>query len=291
MWRIVLAGLRVATALYPRSRAMTRVFWGATALLAGFLGYQGYVWLYASKGSLSADQASAVREAVGSALDEFAAKGGGFPARAGIMHLRNDPTDGATRILRHELESRPGWVPVDSSPVKAFLQGIAQTVQDATSADEYLRPGSRVGIDVVFYGTLRDVSTTNGISRAELSLTAYDTRAGRKLVSGVRSAEFPKVSTGLGRSVVRHSRALRIWIFLLFAAALPWIAAPVVHKVREARSNAASALLLAGLLAVDALAGALLFVALSARSVAVSVVLVLCLSYNLLVCEYHAHRS
>lgn len=291
MWRIVLAGLRVATALYPRSRAMTRVFWGVVVLLLGFFGYQGYVWFYASKGSLSADQSTAVREAVRSALDDFAAGGGALPARAAVFHLRNDPTDGATAILRRELEDRPEWTLVESSPVKAFLEDIGRTIQDATSVDEYLRPGSRVGIDVVFYGTVRDVSSTNGVSRAELDLTAYDTRIGGKAVSGPRVAEFPKVRTDAGRAMIRRPRPFRAWAFALFALVLPWLAAPVVHRVREARSNTASALLLAGLLCLDALVGAALFFALSERVAAVVAVLLLCLFYNLVVCEALAHRT
>lgn len=291
MLRLLVTSLQLFRCLYPRSSGGQRIFWMVFALVAVFVSIQGYLWLYGCRGSLTNDQASAVRTAVSTALDDFTREGGALPASAAVLHLRNDRTDRVTAALRKELASRKGWTVVSSSPARAFLKSLASTLDSATSLDEALRPGSHVGIDVIFYGSVADVSTTNGVSRAEISLSAYDTRVGRRVVSGVREAEYPRVETATGRKVVRFPLARRMLAGAVFVILLPWLCAPVVRRVREAKSNAASTALMAGFLAADALCGALLFFGLSDRAFGVALALLVCFIYNLAVSEYIANRS
>ena len=291
MLRLVLTTLRIATVIWPRNSALRRVLIGVFAITVGFLGYQGYVWLHGTKNTLPPDQAAALRAAVSDAIDSFVEKGGVLPARVAVVHLRNDPDDHATDILREELRAREGWDLLETSPVRAFLGSVATTMVNATSVDECLRPGSRVGIDVVFYGAVGEVSSTNGISRAALDVSAYDTRVSSKVVAGRQEAEYPPVRSAAGKAVIKRPRSLRAWIFAAIALVLPWLAAPVVWKVREAKSNAASAALMAGLLAIDALAGYILFFGLSDRPFGVALALLLCFVYNLVIAEALAHRA
>ena len=291
MLRLLVTLLQLFRCLYPSGVVARRVFWTCLAVIAGFSAYQVYLWLYGCRGSLTDDQTAAVQVAVSNAVDDFAASGGALPARAVVVHFLNDGTDRVTQAVRRELSSRDDWTLVSSSPVRAFVGSISSSISSASSVDEVLRPGNRVGIDVIFYGSVADISTTNGISRAEISISAYDTRRGRRIVSGVREAEYPVVGTETGRKVAKVSRARRVAAGIVIALLLPWLCAPIVFKVREAKSNAASAALMSGLLACDAFCGHFLFFGLSERPFGVVSALLLCFTYNLIVCEALARRA
>ena len=291
MWTILGSLFSAIVRFYPRHRSWFWPFWLVVLAVAGFLGVQAWLWLKPSRVPLLPDQAVAVRQTVSDALDRFAANGGVLPARAAVMHLGGDPTDEATDALRGELEAREGWTLLEGSPVKNFLRQVGRTMVDATSSDEYLRPGNRVGIDVIFRGRLATVSTSNGISRASLELSAYDTRRGAAVFAETFSAEYPKVRTAVGRAAMGLSRRSRLLLFAVLALALPFAAAPVVFRVAEARSNRASAALLAGLAAVDLALVALLFYGLVDYGWTLVFSLFACVAYNLAVCEILARRS
>lgn len=250
-----------------------------------FLAVQIWFWLSPAPLPLTPDQEKAVRDAVSQAVGKAAAVDGTLPAKAAVVHLHDDPTDQATAAFRAELSEHEGWTPVEGSPAVAFIRSVGKTLYEATSVDEYLRPGARVGIDVVFYGSLRSVSTSNGVSRAVLSVSAYDTRNGAKTVSESFAGEFPRLRTAVARAAVRTSIRARVWIFLIFALLLPWASAPIAFRVRRARSNAASAALLSGLVGADLMAGGLLFYGFSDRAAAVIAVILACITWNLLSCE------
>ena len=259
-------------------------------LVAAFLLVQAWLWLRPSPVPLTSDQMKAVHEAVSQAVDA-AALPGVLPAAAAVVHLRGDPTDQATEALRGELAAREGWGAVAGSPAVAFLKSVGKTLYEATSVDEYLRPGARVGIDVVFHGRLLGVSTTNGVSRASLSLSAYDTRRGETLASGVFAGEFPRLRTAVARAAVRTPVRRRIALFAAFVLLLPLLCVPLVRRARAARSNTASAALLAGLTGADLVAGGLLFYGLSGRGLAVILVVLSCIAWNLLLSEILARRA
>ena len=290
MWTLVAAILNFFSRLYPRRHVRTWPFWLLVFAVVAFLGVQAWLWLKPSRVPLSPDQAVAVRQAVSEAVDRFAADGGVLPARAAVVPLRGDPTDEATEFLRAELAERDGWTLLAGSPVKTFLKQVGHTMVDATGADEYLRPGARVGIDVVFHGRVLDVSTTNGISRTSLALAAYDTRRGTTVFSETFVSEYPKVRTAAGRAAIAVSHRGRVFLFSLFALVLPFAAAPLVFVVAERKSNLASATLMGGLAAIDLLLIAFFFYGLSGHAFALCLSLAVCFVYNLFVCEMLARR-
>ena len=266
-------------------------YWWGGGFLFLFLAVQLFFWLRPAPVPLSPNEAGAVRDALASAIERAERSGVSVPATAAVVHFSSDPTDEATEALRGELAARAGWTPVSGSPAVAFLKGVAKALYEATSVDEYLLPGRRVGIDVVFYGTLRGVSSSNGVGRALLSVSAYDTRSGRTVFSDEFAGEYPRVRTAVGRAVVAKPRSARWWIFAIFAILLPWILAPLSARVLSLRSNAANAGVLAALVALDLLAGALLFYDIGSRSLAAAGVALLCVAYDLVCCEFISRRA
>ena len=264
-------------------------WWGASFLIV-FVLFQLWFWLRPSPIPFSTNEAEAVRSAVEEALAR-AEKADGFrPATAAVVHFVSDPTDEATEILRRELAARDGWTLVNGSPALSFVKSIAKTVYEATSVDEYLRPGARVGLDVVFYGVLNHVSTEKGVSRASVTLTAYDTRIGLNLFKGDVTGSFPRVRTALGRAVVAKSRSSRIWIFSIVALLLPWVSSPLSLKVLAHKDNGASAAVLGALTLVDVIVGAILFYDVSDHLFRAVCVVAVCVFYNLVACEVLARR-
>ncbi len=274
--------LRNAIALPFLSR---HPFWWFGSLLGLFLLLQIWFWLRPAPVPLTANEASAVREAVRAALEKAEAIDGVRPATAAVVHFSSDPTDEATKILREELAAREGWTPVMGSPAVAFLKKLGKTLNEATSVDEYLRPGRRVGIDVLFYGTLRSVATYDGISHATLSVKAYDTRTGKNLFVADVAEAYPKMKTAVGRSVAATSRSTRWWVFAIMALVLPWVSAPVAVRVFERHSNGANAGVIAALVGLDLIIGAILFYGISSHAFAAVATVLACAVYNLVCCE------
>ncbi len=255
-----------------------------------FLLAQIYFWLSPRPKPLTANESEAVRDAIVEVLEKAEKSGVSLPATAAVVHLVSDRTDEATAILRREIAAREGWTLVKGSPASAFLKSLGKTLYEATSVDEYLTPGRRVGIDVVFYGTLRGVASANGVSRADVALTAYDTRLGKQILAEEAQGSYPRVRTAVGRAVVAKSRATRGWIFGIFVALLPWATIPLTKRLLERRENGASAVALAGLVLADILLGLFLFYGLSGHTLAVALVTLGCLAYNVFCLEILSRR-
>jgi len=286
------AALFVLRHAFPVPFFARHCFWWGGGLAAVFVLCQLWFWLKPSPVPFSPNESAAVRDAVQRVLDGVSeSEGFATPVSAAVVHLVSDSTDEATAVVRREIADREGWTLVNGSPAVAFVKSLAKTLYEASSVDEYLRPGARVGIDVVFYGVLNHVSTEGGISRASLTLTAYDTRRGVDLFKGDVNGEFPRVRTAVGRAVVAKSRSSRIWIFAVFALLLPWISAPLSLRVLSRRSNGASALALGVLVALDAVAGLVLFYGIASHGAAVLSILAVCLVYDLVCCEFLSRRA
>ena len=266
-------------------------FWWFGSVIGLFLLFQVWFWLRPDPVPFTENEAAAVRSAVREALERIEAVEGALPATAAVVHFSSDPTDGATAILRRELSARDGWTPVTGSPAVVFLKRMGKTLNEATSADEYLRPGRRVGIDVLFYGAVKYVGSYGGIGRATLTVRAYDTRSGRNLFADDVSASYPKVRTVVGRVVVARRRSTRWWIFGAVVLLLPWALAPFFLGVLSRRSNGANAGVLASLVGLDLLAGSFLFYGIASRALAAAGVVLLCAGYNLFCCEVLSRRA
>ena len=260
-------------------------FWWFGSFLGLFVLLQIWFWLRPAPVPLTANEAYAVREAVRVALQKTEAVEGVLPATAAVVHFSSDPTDEATTILREELAAREGWTPVTGSPAVAFLKKLGKTLNEATSVDEYLRPGRRVGIDVLFYGSVRSVATYDGISHVTLSVKAYDTRTGKNLFADELTESYPKMKTAVGRSVAATSRSRRWWIFAIIVLVLPWALAPIIGRVIEHRSNGANAGVIAALVGLNLITGAILFYGISSHAFAAVATVLVCAVYNLVCCE------
>lgn len=276
---------------FPIPLLARHCFWWGGAFLGAFVLFQLWFWLRPAPVPLSSNESAAVRAAVAETLDSIEKNDGFSRSSAAVVHLVSDPTDEATAILRHELADREAWSLVSGSPAIAFVKSLAKTIYEATSVDEYLRPGARVGIDVVFYGVLNHVSTEAGVSRASLTLTAYDTRSGTNLFKGDVVGEFPKTSTAIGRAIVAKSRSSRGWIFAITVLLLPWIFAPLSLRVLSHRTNGASAAVLCAIVLADALLGLVLFYGVSSQLPAALCILSVCAAYDLLCCELLSRHS
>ena len=266
-------------------------FWWFGSFLGIFLLFQIWFWLRPAPVPLTANETTALREAVRDAIEKVESVEGALPATVAVVHFASDPTDDATRILRGELADRDGWTIVSGSPAVSFLKSIGKTLNEATSVDEYLRPGRRVGIDVLFYGTVRSVASYDGISRATLTVKAYDTRTGKNLFADDVAASYPKVRTAVGRSIVATPRSRRWWIFAAIALVLPWALAPFTLGILGRRSNGSNAGVLATLVGLDLLAGAILFYGISGHALAAVGVVLLCVLYDLVCCEVLSRRA
>ena len=266
-------------------------YWWGGGFLFLFLAIQLWFWLAPRPTPYTANEAEAVRAAVVETIEKAEKAGVARPATVAVVHLVSDPTDEATAILRRELAAREGWTAVSGSPAVAFLKGLAKSLYEATSVDEYLLPGRRVGIDVLFYGTVRGVATIDGMSRAVVSLTVYDTRTGKEVLSEEVAGTYPRVHTAVGRAVVATSRTSRGWIFGAIVVLLPWIASPLLLRVLTRRTNGASAGALAGLVALDAVAGLVLFYGIGGRIGIAALVLLACVVYDLVCCEILSRRA
>jgi hypothetical protein len=139
---------------------------------------------------------------------------------------------------------------------------------------------------VLFYGTVQAVASYDGISRATLTVKAYDTRTGKNLFADDVTASYPKVRTAVGRSVVATPRSKRWWIFAAIALVLPWALAPLTLGILGRRSNGANAGVLATLVGLDLIAGAILFYGIAGHALAAAGVILLCAIYDLVCCEF-----
>ena len=89
----------------------------------------------------------------------------------------------------------------------------------------------------------------------------------------------------------RSTLRTRIVVFVLLVLLIPLLAASLVHRAREARSNVASAALLAGLTGADFIAGGLLFRGLFGNVSSVALVALACIVWNLFLSEVIARRD
>lgn len=278
----------VAALLRRRRRLALRLYVVCAILLVAVIG--GLVVFNRARPRrfpMSADQAAAAAAAAEAALDAFEKGGGLVPATISVTGLSGDQTGEATAAFRRAIEGRSGLTLLDGAkkPDKGKLERIGRSVADAVGL------GGRPAGDVVFSGRLVSATTTDGISSVVVDVSGYDARLKRDVVSGTFIGRYPVVSTALGRSVLNCPRLYRVWVFIATALFLPWLAAPLVRKVRRMKSNAASAVLMAGLFAADALLCSVLFFAISRRLFLFSATMLFFLFYNLAVCEGISRRD
>ncbi len=113
---------------------------------------------------------------------------------------------------------------------------------------EALKLASAAGAELVMLGRVNELSLTEGVARADVYAEVLDVKTGGRLWehSAVWTPRFLERTVGL---ISPMKRAIA-WI--LFVLLLPWAASPVVKRALGMESNAANALVLAGLVGLAA---------------------------------------
>ncbi|MBN1672412.1 MAG: hypothetical protein JXR37_15335 [Kiritimatiellae bacterium] len=216
----------------------------------------------------------------------------------GVAHFANDPSDAFTRTMKAALGMNPEWQVIEQSVIQKFLTDITKAVTDATSLEEVVGAGRRVGIDVIVVGRVVSVEETGIGARAEAQVHVYDARPGQWLLQKTVSQEWePGVEPKFEVAPARKARKLHvIWRFLMwagFVVLLPLATPFVTHWAVERKTNWASFGALAAYTAADVLVALLCsgFRLIGmAHGLGLVGALLVCAAYNYYVCERIAAR-
>lgn len=163
------------------------------------------------------------------------------PGRVGVAHIAGDREERVTTGLRSGFSAREGWSAVEGSPIRRFLADVEEAVAAASSLEEILVAGRKVGMDVIVAGRLLHLSSTQAVATARMDLYAYDVRDGKWLVKG----PVEVVTTlGLMDQLKKFPLPLRVMIWIVVVGALPWLTAPLTRWALERKSNGASSTIL-----------------------------------------------
>jgi hypothetical protein len=253
-----------------------------------FLLWQAWVFERPRPRAYSVAEVRAIETAVRRSTDLLAEVTPG-PTRFAVAHFRDDDRDLVTEGFRDALAGRDGWTVVQGSPVNAFLRDVGRAVSEATSLDEVVHAGRRVGIDVVVSGRLLAVGSTNDTGTAAIRVGAYDTRPGAWILRDTVAAEWrPGVAQRVSMVFGRLGWFLRLVLWLAFTGLLPWVTPFVTRWALARKSNAASALAVGGYTMADMAVLVLFFgpsVSGGAGWLAFFVALAACGAYNFIACE------
>lgn len=263
-------------------------------VLAAFAVWQGSVFLRQSPREYTATEKAAVRNLCRDVVDRLAEQSPGDRA-IGVAHFLNDPSDGFTTIMREAAAGTPDWRVEEASIIQRFLSDISTAVKNATSLDEIIHAGRRVGIDIVIAGRVIETLASQEGARAEAMVMAYDVKQGKALLNEPLSATWePTLGSRLGGAVRGMNPFLRFVVWLVLVLLLPLVTPFATHWVIEKKSNLASF----GLLAAYTVTGlflALLFAGFRIegpfRAVTLCLAVAGCGTYNYWVCERIARRS
>ncbi len=204
---------------------------------------------------LSEPEQFAVRDACEQFVGELMESGARTGATAGVATFGDDPSKNATEICRQVIEETEGLTLSEDSIVQRFLKDVTKAVNDATSLQEILTAGNSVNLDYVVTGRLVSTETlADGGGRAVVQLAAFDSHAGESVVSRQFAGAYtPELATRGKKLLFSLNPITATLIWLGWVGLLPWLTAPLVHKIREMKSNTASFILLLGYVAIDVL--------------------------------------
>ncbi len=268
-------------------------------LLAGFVGWQAWIFFRPAPRAYTEREVEAIRGLASEAADRIArvalaagaqgsARDSGEPCVFGVAHFINDPTDRFTAIMAETIDARDSWRVDEASVIQRFLADVSTAVKQATSLDEVVHAGRRVGLDMLVAGKVLHVESDGSSALAEAQVVAYDLRQGKTVcnetLSVQRRASFGNRCAG---TVTRIHPSIRFLVWLGLVLALPVVTPFATHWAIEKKRNSASFGLLAAYTLVD-LFLALLFAgfrvggALWAATLCLA--LALCCGYNYWVC-------
>ena len=257
-----------------------------TGLLLAFLAWQGIVFTQLRPRDYTEAEKIAIRRVCEKArvlsvvaLDPTDLS----PVALGVAHLLNDPSNYFTDSLKGKLAGVANFTLQQGSVAQRFLADVMEAVQEATSFEELAFAANNVELQSMVCGRVEEVNETDGIGYAVLGYHIYDIAAGEWILHERIEADS-RVEKGAW--LKRHWKVLAA---LLLIGLIPWLSFQLLEKVVERNSNAASAALIAGLVAVDLLL--LWWAGLFGAKVAVPVVgVVLAVGYNLWACDFMAKK-
>ena len=279
-------------------------------LVVAFVLWQAWVFLRPAPRPYSAAEQAAIRNLCGQACNRIervlAARGetdgqeqGGTHSDAplvfGVAHFLNDPSDGFTAIMRDVIAGRDAWRVEEMSVIQKFLSDVTAAVMNATSLDEIVHAGRRVGLDVVVAGKVVGTGETGGEGFAEAMFVVYDVRGGQVLFREVLSATWrPSAAARVSRGLRQVHPLLRLLAWLALVFMLPLLTPFATHWAVGRKSNFASFALLAAYTIAD-LFLALLFSGFRLegppRAVLLCLAVAACGLYNYRVCERIAGKE
>lgn len=270
---------------------MARLLFPAKVLvgvLAAFAVWQGWVFPRPSPREYTAPEQAAVRKLCGDVVERLAHE---YPEdkAVGVAHFLNDPSDGFTASMRAAAADKAGWRVEEASIIQRFLADITMAVKNATSLDEIVNAGRRVGIDIVIAGKVLDTGTADGEGMARAMVIAYDVRQGKAVLNESLSATWePTLGSRLAGAFQGMNPLLRFVVWLSLVLLVPVATPFAVHWALARKSNAASFGLLAAYTAMD-LVLALLFSGFRVQgavgALGLCLAVAVCGAYNYWICE------
>lgn len=209
-----------------------------------FVFWQFWTFLAPHPDPLQVEELAAVHDACADFIQELQEKAGERRLIFGSVRFQNDPSGEVTTAVEAAISSHPSWK-IDESPIVQRIVGdIAKAIADATSIDDVMKAGQNVSLDAVVLGKVRDIAILPGGSTATIEFHVRDLRNGGWLLQqSITGTWEPSLIDALRAPIPGWIRLI-IWIVIV--ATLPWITQPVIHIAVEAKSNHASAMLVSG---------------------------------------------
>ena len=285
---------------------MSRLWLSARTLFiiaALFTLWQGWVFFRPKPREYSPAEMKAVRAACERAADVLSTRLAARPNQAasaeppvlGIMHFLDDPNDAFTKTVRDVFSAKSDWRVEEQSVILKFFADIGSTLKSATTLDEIVHAGRRVGLDYVVAGKVNSVRYVRNKGETEFSMYVYDVKQGKLLVDETITETWsPSLVVRLANGLRSVHPIVRLLIWIVFVALLPVVTGFATTWALDRKSNAASFAVLSVYTALDLLTAMLLSgFALTGpvRGILLLVVLLLCAAYNFRACERVAAKA
>ena len=201
----------------------------------------------------------------------------------GAAHLVDDPSNYFTTMLKTNLAVGTSYELRDGSVVQQFFDQIRETVEGATSLEEIVFAANNVELDLLACGKVIEVREEDKVGHATLNYLIYDMKAGTWILNQMISADSRLDPGGWLK------KRWKLFVALALIALIPWLCFKVLERVVERNTNAASGMLIAGLMVVNVLLlwwGGLF----GAKIVVSSIIVLVALMYDLWACDFMAKK-
>lgn len=268
-----------------------------TKVLAGvfvaFMVWQGWVFMRPAPREYTAAEQAAVRNLCRDAVDRVARQLPGDKV-IGVAHFLDDPSDEFTATMREAASAKADWCVEEASIVQRFLADISIAVKNATSLDEIVNAGRRVGLDLVIAGKVLGTEVVEGKATARATVIAYDVKAGKTVLNASLSDTWkPTVAARVADDIQGRHPLFRLAIWLLLVLLLPVATPFATYWALTRQRNAASFGLLAAYTTADLVLGSLLAGEWGQGGAGVlwfCLAVATCAAYNYWICEKIAER-